>query len=334
MRENARIVIHRIGPSFRDCTRIVKEGCADPGAGEILVRNQFAGVNGVYDQMMCMDRVEHARVSLPADTGVEAIGVVEAVGSGVLSPCPGDAVVTVNVGQAYRYWQVCPAESAIVVPDVHPEILALIPSGVSALVALEQVGELGSGETVAITAAAGGLGNIMTQLAVRAGNHVVAICGDPRKAAWLESAGVDRVINYRDESLDEVLGEHYADGLDLAMDSVGGAVFDALVRELAPKGRLVVCGFTADREPTELVTAERIYTQLYWKAASVRGFMNYRFAEHAPAARERLLALREKGEIRPLVDGTVFRGLGAVADAVDYLLSGANLGKVLVDLTR
>ncbi len=332
MRENERIVIHRLGASFRECTRTVADSCPDPGPGEILVRNHFAGVNAVYDQMMCLDRVEHTRVTPPADTGVEAIGIVEDVGHGVAALRPGDPVVTVNVGQAYRYWQVCPADSAIPVPEVHPEILALIPSGVSALVALEQVGELGSGETVLITAAAGGLGNIMTQLAVRAGNHVVALCGDARKAAWLESIGVDRVINYRDESLDAVLAEHYADRLDLVMDSVGGEVFDALVKQLAPRGRLVVCGFTSDRLPTERVSAERIYTQLYWKAASVRGFMNYRFAEYAPAARRQLLELRERGELRPLVDPTSFKGLGAVADAVEYLLSGANLGKVLVDL--
>ena len=333
MRENERIVIHRLGASFRECTRIVTDSCPAPGPGEILLRNEFAGVNAVYDQMMCLDRVEHTRVTPPADTGVEAIGRVEEVGPGVTTPRPGDAVVTVNVGRAYRRWQLCPAESAIPVPEVHPEILALIPSGVSALVALEQAGELGSGETVLITAAAGGLGNVMTQLAVRAGNHVVALCGDARKAAWLESIGVDRVINYRNESLEAVLAEHYADGLDLVRDSVGGKVFDALVDELAPKGRLVICGFTSDRLPTERVTAERIYTRLYWKAASVRGFMNYRFAEYAPAAREHLLALRERGELLPVVDPSEFKGLGSVADAVEYLLSGANLGKVLVDLT-
>ena len=332
MRENVRIVIHRIGDSFRECTEVLEDRCPEPGAGEVLVRNHFAGVNAVYDQMMCLDRVEHTRVEPPADTGVEATGIVEAVGAGVSTHRPGDAVVTVNVGQAYRHWQVCSAESAIRVPEVHPEILALIPSGVSALVALEQVGELASGETVVISAAAGGLGNVMTQLAVRAGNHVVALCGDARKAAWLESVGVDRVINYREASLEKVLAEHYADGLDLVMDSVGGTVFDALVRQLAPRGRLVVCGFTSDRLPTERVNDERIYTRLYWKAASIRGFMNYRFAEHAPAAREKLLSLRTAGELMPLVDPTVFKGLESVADAVEYLLAGANLGKVVVDL--
>ena len=332
MRENERIVIHRLGESFWDCTQIRREPCAEPGPGEVLIRNHFAGVNGVYDQMMCLDKVEHTRVTPPADTGVEAIGIVEAVGDGVVSPNPGQSVVTVKVGQGYRHWQLSSAEDAIPVPHVAPEVLALIPSGVSALVALEQVGELTTGETVLITAAAGGLGNVMTQLAVEADNHVIAVCGTADKAAWLASVGADRVINYRNESPGAVLASEYADSIDLAMDSVGGDVFDVLVDHLAPRGRLVICGYTSDRHPTALVNSERIYTKLYWKAASIRGFMNFRFAEHGPDARTRLLARYQRGELRPLVDRQQFAGLESVADAVDYLLAGRNLGKVVVDL--
>ncbi|MEM8814686.1 MAG: zinc-binding dehydrogenase [Pseudomonadota bacterium] len=332
MRENQRIVIHELGASFAECTSIVSEVCGSPGPGEVLIRNHYAGVNGVYDQMMCLNRVEHTTVVPPADTGVEAVGVVEDVGEGVRKSRIGQAVATVNVGGAYRYWQCCPEDSIIPVAKPDPELLALIPSGVSAFLALSKVGNMTSGETVLVTAAAGGLGNIMTQLALRAGNHVIAVCGDGRKAAWLESIGVQRVVNYRSEALREVIESEYPDRLDLAMDSVGGEVFDVLVDNLAPLGRLVVCGYTSDRLPTEAVRSERVYTRLYWKAASVRGFMNYRFAEHAAAARSELVALRQNGKIRPLVDARRFRGLEDVARAVDYLLSGANLGKVVVDL--
>lgn len=332
MKENRKIVIKEIGASFRECTEIVHEPVGEPGPGELLVRNHFVGVNGVYDQMMCLDRVEHATVVPPADTGVEAVGIVEACGNGVRAFQPGDPVATMNVGTAYREWQLCEAGNAISIPAASPEILALIPSGVSALVALERVGEMRSGEIVCITAACGGLGNVMTQLAVAEGNHVIAICGSDEKAAWLDSIGVARVIQYRKESVARVLADEYPDRLDLVMDSVGGEIFDALVENLAPLGRLVVCGYTSDRVPTASVDQERIYTKLYWKAASVRGFMNYRFAQYAPDARERLLAMLASGTIVPLVDLSQFRGLEAIADAVEYLLSGQNNGKVVVDL--
>lgn len=332
MQQNHKIIIDSIGSSFRQCTKIVSEDWRDPGVGEILIRHHFAGVNGVYDQMMCLDRVEHTRVVPPADTGVEAVGIVEACGPGVEGFEKGAAVATMKAGDGYRYWQVVKADDAINVPAASREVLALIPSGVSALVALEQVGEMSSGETVCITAATGGLGNILTQLAINAGNQVVAICGSDEKASLLRQLGAARVIQYRRENPAQVLASEYSNRIDLAMDSVGGELFDALLDNLAPRGRLVVCGFTSDRVPTAKVEQERIYTKLYWKAASVRGFMNYRFAEHAADARARLLEMLGAGTITPLVDAKAFKGLESVADAVEYLLAGRNIGKVIADL--
>jgi NADPH-dependent curcumin reductase CurA len=189
-----------------------------------------------------------------------------------------------------------------------------------------------SGEVVCVTAAAGGLGNILVQLAANAGNEVVAVCGSAAKAERLSSLGASRVIQYRDESVAEVIAADYKDRLDLVMESVGGELFDTLVDNLAPFGRLVVCGFTSDRVPTERVHQERIYTKLYWKAASVRGFMNYRFAAYAADARNRLLQMLERREITPLIDPRRFAGLESVADAVEHLLAGNNVGKVVVDL--
>jgi NADPH-dependent curcumin reductase CurA len=332
MKENRKIVIRRLGESFRDCTEIVTEAISTPQPGEVLLRHHYAGVNGVYDQMMCLDRVEHTRVEPPVDAGVEAVGVIEMVGRGVDGLAPGDAVAVVRAGKGYRLRQRCPAQEVIPIPHASAEMLALIPSGVSAMLALERVGELSSGEVVCITAAAGGLGNIATQLAVAAGNHVIALCGGDRKAEWLKSIGADHVINYRRENPAEVLDREYTDRLDLVMDSVGGETFDILLRNLAPHGRLVVCGYTGDRLPTERVEDERIYTRLYWKAASVRGFMNYRFSEFAADARRRLIAMARDGQLQPLLDASRFTGLDSVAEAVEYLLAGRNLGKVSVDL--
>ena len=169
MPENRKIVITRYGDSFRECTAIVAENLREPIDDEVLVRNHFAGVNGVYDQMMCANKVEHTPVIPPADTGVEAIGIVENTGADVTSVNVGDAVVTVGAGNGYRRYVLARESGVIKVPNVSQEILALIPSGVSAMLALLQVGEMRCNEVVLITAAAGGLGNIATQLAVHAG---------------------------------------------------------------------------------------------------------------------------------------------------------------------
>ncbi len=332
MKENQRIVIHRIGESFRAATKVINEPIPEPLENEVVIRNHFAGVNAVYDQMMCFDRIDHFDLQLPAPTGVEACGEVIACGSAVGQFKPGDKVASVVVGNGYSLFQCCKESDVIPIPDASAKMLALIPSGVSAMLALEQVGQMNSDEVVCVSAAAGGLGNIMVQLAVAAGNHVVAICGDDAKARVLSNLGAARVIQYRREDVAAVIDSEYKDRLDLIMESVGGGLFDTLVDNLAPFGRLVVCGFTSDRLPTEQVQAERIYTKLYWKAASIRGFMNYRFAEHAPDARERLIQAVEGGSLDPLIDDSRFVGLANVADAVEHLLAGKNLGKVVVDL--
>ena len=332
MKENRKIVITRLGHSFRDCTEVVAEPLAPPGPQQVLIRNRFAGVNGVYDQMMCANKVAHTLVVPPADAGVEALGVVEDVGADVDEVTVGDAVLTVGAGGGYRNFRLCKATDVIAVPDPSAEILALIPSGVSALLALERTGEMRSDEVVCITAAAGGLGNIATQLAIRAGNHVIAVCGSDEKARWLNKIGAARVVQYRRESLADVLASEYPERIDLAIDSVGADIFDALLENLAPHARLVVCGATADRLPPVKCLQERVYTRLYWKAASVRGFMNYRFPEYAADARHRLLKMLEDDEIRPLIDAVPFTGLDEVADAVEHLLAGKNLGKVIVEL--
>ena len=82
----------------------------------------------------------------------------------------------------------------------------------------------------------------------------------------------------------------------------------------------------------ENVSQPRIYRKLYWKSASVRGFQNQSFPEFFDEAAARILSLYYAGRLRPLTDPTPFTGLEHAADAVEYLLSGRNLGKVIVKL--
>jgi NADPH-dependent curcumin reductase CurA len=217
--------------------------------------------------------------------------------------------------------------------EASPQLLALVPTGISAMVALERIAEMRSGETVIVSAAAGGLGQFVVQLAKRAGNHVIGLTGSDVKAAALRSLGCDRVINYRTESVRDVLGREYPRGVDLAYDSVGGEIFDAFLDHLAMRGRLIISGHTSDFDkPEEPVLQPRIYRKLYWKSASVRAFQNPAFPEFFDDACHRILDLYYRGELRVLVDPTPFSGLEQVADAVEHLLAGRNLGKVVVAL--
>ncbi|OYU15896.1 MAG: alcohol dehydrogenase [Alphaproteobacteria bacterium PA4] len=327
------IRLERFAPTFRAATEIVDLPLTVPGPGEIAVRNHWCGVNGIFDSQIARNAVDYVAIKPPILTGVEAAGVVTSVGPGVSDFRVGDAVATVRFTGGYREGNVGPASQFAAIPAATPEWLALASTGVSALVALEQIGQVQDGETVAISAAAGGLGHLLVQLAKLRGCRVVAVCGGPAKAAFVRSLGADRVIDYKAESVAEVLAAEFPNQLDVAIDTVSGAIFDAFLDNIAPHGRLVVGGAAQDLEGRpEIVTGPRIVHKLYYKSASVRGFMNGLLTPHWPAAREKLFALHAAGRLAVTFDAMRFEGLAAVHDAIDRLLSGQSMGKVIVNL--
>ena len=327
------IRLERFATSFRDAADVVDVPLTEPGPGDIRVRNHYCGVNGIFDTQIARNAVDYVTVKLPTFTGVEAVGVVEAVGDGVTDFVIGDAVATVRFTGGYREANVAPASDFAKVPAATREWLALASTGVSALNALEGVGQVRDGETVAISAAAGGLGHLLVQLAKLRGCHVVAVCGGPDKAAFVRKLGADRVIDYKSEDVAAVLAAEYPNRIDVAIDTVGGGIFDAFLDQLAWHGRLVVGGAAQDLEGRpEVITAPRIVHKLYYKAASVRGFMNGLMTERWPDARAKLFALYDAGQIAVTFDEARFAGLGGIYDAVERLLSGQSMGKVVVDL--
>lgn len=338
-----KLVATRYHDTFRGAVAIVTAPLTQPQAGELLIRNRYAGVNAGFDTLSCQGKVPYINLVPPFDVGVEAVGEVVAIGLGVTGFQVGDAVATTGRGGGYREYQRLPAQQVIPIPSAIPEILTLMPTGVSALVALEQAGEMGQGETVLITAAAGGTGHLAVQLALLAGNRVIAVCGSDAKAQRLQTLPIVqqgdrpglRIVNYRRESLDAVLAQEYPQGIDLMFDCVGQQVFDTGLKHLAVRGRLVVVGFISEYAAgLETVTQPRVYEQLFWKAASVRGFLMPHYAKHFAAARDRLLALFHTGQLQVWVDPQPFVGIAAIPDAVEYLLSGQSCGKVVVQLAN
>jgi len=328
------IRLERFAPSFREAADIVTLPLTLPGPGEIRVRNRFCGVNAIFDTQIARNAVDYVKIGLPTFTGVEALGVVDAVGEGVCDFAVGDAAVTVRFTGGYREANIGPADQFAKVPEARPEWLALASTGVSAMIALEQIGELKDGETVAISAAAGGLGHLMVQIAARRGCHVIGVAGGPEKCAFVSSLGAARVIDYKSEDVGAVLAAEYPKGIDVAVDTVSGAIYDAFLANIAYHGRLVVGGAASDLEGRpEMVTAPRIAHAIYYKGASVRGFMNGLLTPHWADARERLFAMYAAGEIVVHRDDVVFRGIEGIYGAVERLLSGQSMGKVMVDLT-
>lgn len=324
-----KLVATSYSTDFRAAAEIVEAEIPEPGPREVLVKNRYAAVNAT-DVNITAGRYALS-ADLPLDLGVEAAGTVVAVGDSVEQLDVGDAVVTSTLGGGYREYNLVQAGNAIRVPEPSPEALSIMVSGLTASIALEEVGRLRHNETVLVTAAAGGTGQYAVQLAKEAGNHVVGTCSTDRKAAFLEDLGCDRPINYKTEDVDEVLAEAYPDGLDLVYEAVGGPLFDTCVEHLARHGRLLSIGYVSEYEDgPAAVTSERIYTSLLPKSASIHGFFLPHFAKHFGSHVKKLMRMQGRGVLDVLIDDRVFEGIASVPDAVAYLQSGQSMGKVVV----
>jgi hypothetical protein len=326
-----KLIAKQLNQDFQSAVEIVEIPIVKPAANQLLIQNKFAGINSGFDTLLCQGKVPYLNLTPPFDLGVEAVGEVVAAGENIPDFQVGDAVVTTVRGGGYREYQIIDANLAFKVRAATPEVLTLMPTGISALVALEKVGEMKNDEVVLVTAAAGGTGHIAVQLAKLVGNHVIGTCGSEQKAELLKQLGCDRIINYRTDNLDRVLKSEYPNGINLVFDCVGKQVFDTCLENLAIRGRLVVVGFISEYGKTvEEMTQPRIYHQLFWKAASVRGFLMPLYQEYAAEARDRLLNLFYSGKLKVTVDPTQFNGIESIPTAVKYLLDGQNCGKVVV----
>lgn len=324
----------KFAENLRLGAEIIDEKIYEITDNQVVIKNKYAGVNGLFDRAIIRNEVPYRFLQPPLDLGVEAIGTVVEVGKNVKNLQIGDAVSTTRFGQGYREYQVEDASKVWKINSLNPEYVALRPTAVSALVALEQVGQMKSGEIVAVSAAAGGLGQFVVQFAKMAGNQVIGICGGEKKANFLTELGCNFVIDYQKQHVGETLKAHFPNGINLIYDTVGGELFDQLVDNLSIRGRLIVSGYASDMGRAnlpEIVTKPRIYEQIYWKAAQIRCFQNALYTEFQDDASRRILEWYHEGKIKVKLDESQFKGIESVFDAVEYLCSGRSLGKVVLE---
>jgi hypothetical protein len=355
-RSYSKLVATKLSSNFREATQVQTAALPDSAklaTEHVLVRNVFAGVNASDVNYTAGKYLPG--VKPPFDCGFESIGVVIALGGSEAEQQQtrtkyqikeGDTVAVVQYG-AYAEYQIVRARLCIgfgrMAPS--PALLPLLVSGLTASIALEQAGgiKIGSSDksgkklTVLVTAAAGGTGLFAVQLAKLSGHHVIATCSSPAKAAYLKQIGADRVVDYKSESLDAVLKKEYKKGVDVVYESVGGETFDVALKHLSVFGRLIVIGMIAgytDQSAWQGSAKPRPHVSAYilGKSASVVGFFlnNYTHLWRSHAAI--LSQLVARGEMRSVYDTQLFRGVAACVDAVEYLYTGKNIGKVIVHI--
>ncbi len=223
---------------------------ADPGPGpdEVLVRVAAAGVNFIDTYQ----RSGLYEIDLPGGLGLEGAGEVVAVGPAVTNRQVGDVVAWADTRGSYAELVCVPAGRTVRVPaGVEPEqAAALMLQGMTAHYLTHSTRSLRAGETVLAFAAAGGVGRLLVQLAVRRGARVIAATSTPEKAAEVRALGADEVLLYRDVDVPQAVRELTGgEGVDVVYDSVGKATFESSLRSLKPRGLLVLYGASSGPVP-------------------------------------------------------------------------------------
>jgi len=188
--------------------------------------------------------------ALPFEIGKEAAGVVLERGPEAREFELGQTVVVVRLrGGCYaervvaRPGQILPAPAGL----SFEELAALPICFVTAWYGMNELARVRPGEAVLIQAAAGGVGTAALQLARASGcSPIIGTAGGPEKCEWARKHGADVCVDYNQDDFLEVVHEHTAGrGVDYALESVGGEVFDKSLQALAPMGRLVIIGFSS-----------------------------------------------------------------------------------------
>ncbi|XP_015232701.1 PREDICTED: zinc-binding alcohol dehydrogenase domain-containing protein 2 [Cyprinodon variegatus] len=335
-----KLVVTKLSQDFREAVTVRTVPVPTPGDAELLVRNRFVGINA-SDINYSAGRYDPS-VKPPFGAGFEGIGEVVGLGLSASSRYTvGDTVAYFGSGGAFAEYTVIPAKEGVPVPCVKPEFLTLLVSGATAYIALKRLGDLANGETVLVTAAAGGTGQFAVQFAKRAGCHVIGTCSSDEKAGFLKSIGCDRPINYSTEDLAKTLRKEYPKGVDVVYESVGGSVLELAVNSLANKGRLIVIGFISGYQTASGIAPFKggtLPVKLLQKSASMRGFFLPHFIGDYKEALSSMMQMFAKGELVCEVDcGDMaeegrFVGLESIFRAVDYMYAGRNLGKVVVEV--
>ena len=232
--------IEIIEPGGPDALRPTKRPVPKPGAGEVLVRVEAAGVN--RPDAMQRQGMYPPPPGAPDIPGLEIAGTVIRVGGGVESPRPGEQVCALVQGGGYAEY--CVAAAGICLP---------VPAGLSAIEAagipetfftvwtnVFDRGRLQPGERALVHGGSSGIGTTAIQLINNAGAEVYITAGTAAKCEACLALGAAAAINYRQQDfVAEVSALTQERGVDLILDMVGGDYFPRNLECLAPEGRLV-----------------------------------------------------------------------------------------------
>jgi NADPH2:quinone reductase len=325
-------VIQLRSPGGPEVLEVVDRPLPEPGPGEVRVKTHAIGAGG--PDVLIRNGTYKWMPPLPAVPGNELAGVVDATGEGVTQLRTGDRVFVSARELPYRGG--CYAE-AVCVPES-------VPFQLPANVAFEDAVSLGNfqlalalmasngnapARAILVPGAAGGVATALTQVARDRGLHVIGTASTAEKRAFAIENGVHEMVDGTPETLPEsVMAATQGRGVDLAFDHVGGALFIACLRSLAPSGMAVSYNIVSGMPSSDVFAELR---KLLGRSLAIRTFSIHAIDNDTLLRRglmETAIELMASGRVRA-PKATLFP-LVQARRAHELLDSGASLGKIVL----
>jgi NADPH2:quinone reductase len=296
-----------------------------PAAGQVLVEVKAIGVN--FIDIYYREGVYPA--PLPLTLGQEAAGVIVEVGTNVERFRAGDRVAWCTALGAYAEFAIVPEAALVAVPAkvTCEKAAASLLQGMTAQYLSTTTFPLKPGHTALVHAGAGGVGLLLTQMAVEAGAHVISTVSTPEKAELSRAAGAHDVILYSQEDFEPAV-KKITDGrgVDVVYDSVGKETFEQSLKSLRHRGMLVLFGASSGPVlPFDLIQLSR-GGSLFLTRPSLAHYVES--AEELGARSADVFQRIERGTLKLRIDQSF--PLAEAAKAQEALKSRATAGKLLL----
>ncbi|WP_136636563.1 NADPH:quinone oxidoreductase family protein [Pseudooceanicola onchidii] len=297
-----------------------------PISGQLLMRNRACGLN-FADLLMIRGKYQDTPKA-PFTLGMEAAGVVEALGPDTDGPAPGTRVAVFGGSGGLAELGCYPVDRAVVLPDaVSFETAAALQIAYgTSHVALEHKARMQPGETLVVLGAAGGVGLTAVELGHLMGATVIAVARGAEKLEVARTAGADHLIDAEDPELREKIKA--LGGADVVYDAVGGEPFRAAFRAMKPEGRILAIGHASGDVPqipaNHLLVKNIDVLGFYWG-----GYLKFR-PEVVTRSLATLFAWAAEGRITPHISHTL--SFDRAAEGLELLKSRASTGKVVITL--
>jgi NADPH-dependent curcumin reductase CurA len=306
---------------------VIETDVADPGEGEVLIENIYISVDPAMRPRLSGQQ--------PLNQAIMGGAIGRVLTSRHAAFKEGDYVESMH-GFRQRF-VAAPKALTKLETDGMPLVAYMSVLGLTGLTAyggLLVIGALKEGESIFVSAAAGAVGSVAAQIAKLKGCYVIGSAGSDEKCRWLkEDLGVDVAINYKHGDLRGALKAAAHKGIDVYFDNVGGEHLNAALPRMNALGRIAVCGmisaynnYGAVSEPVTTLS------NIIYNRVTLRGFVFYEFESRRQQFLSDMKGWLRAGRIKYRT--TIRDGIEAAPEALIGLFTGANTGKMVVQLAK